>query len=205
MCVSMRMSLISSCSFSSTSDTDATVSECVSLCPNHHHTSCPHYDHAHLLHPHAPHYPQHDATYESKTYVEEEHTLTAAARRRPRRTPPSRTASRSCSCGGVYRCIPRTLELRTGDMFECGDVSTADIVICETKVPEAKYRELCRFLARCKTGEATQKPYNKQQQQHNKYSSNTEQHGARRTGMETGMCTEWGTGAGTGLDRRTRR
>ena len=46
----------------------------------------------------------------------------------------------------------RTLELRQGDMLQCTDAWSADIIICETKLPNERYIDWCRFLSQCKHG-----------------------------------------------------
>jgi len=45
----------------------------------------------------------------------------------------------------------RVLELRRGNLFEC-DCSDADIIICETKITEARYPDLAAFLSKLKKG-----------------------------------------------------
>jgi hypothetical protein len=46
----------------------------------------------------------------------------------------------------------RQFEIRRQNLFDCIEAAEADIVVCETAFPEARYRNVLRMLARCKVG-----------------------------------------------------
>lgn len=46
----------------------------------------------------------------------------------------------------------RRLELRNGDLFDCQDTHSADIVICETAIPLLRQVEFTHYLAKMKSG-----------------------------------------------------
>jgi hypothetical protein len=48
--------------------------------------------------------------------------------------------------------VPRILELRQGNMFDCRDAWTCDILICETNITEAMQLTFLHFLTHCKPG-----------------------------------------------------